>query len=270
MTAHVVTLRFNLQIHPQASLDYSAKIFNLKLTHLPLIPKEEVPAGLQQSLAGFGEIMNVGISTESSTGFFSKYSKNYATKLVDVKPMTSFMRLGIICQLDVDIVTRLQPFLWGYILNDAPTLANDRTAESLSQQFRNQRTWQKFSSRKFRPLGNTNNYHSRIGIAQFRIKNFWNAPMLLQVRSVWYRVLNFKLPTMSYQHHIHNAESSQYKLCHADEDTIEHFMVFCPPRQFVWNSVLQSFYPELLLQLEHLWILLRSLNPPPLFLIYKI
>lgn len=62
--------KVNLQIHPQASLDYSAKIFNLKLTHLPLIPKEEVPAGLQQSLAGFGEIMNVGISTESSTGFF--------------------------------------------------------------------------------------------------------------------------------------------------------------------------------------------------------
>lgn len=170
--------------------------------------------------------------------------------------MTSFMRLGTICQLDVDIVTRwipfffilrmvsfstfallrlcqrlyndilyhrtirLQPFLWDYILNDAPTLANDRTAESLSQQFRNQRIWQKFSSRKFRPLRSTNNYHSRIGIAQFRIKNFWNAPMLLQVRSVWYRMLNSKLPTMSYQHHIHNAKSSQYKLCHADEDTI--------------------------------------------------
>ncbi|KAG0929864.1 hypothetical protein G6F30_011855 [Rhizopus arrhizus] len=62
--------KVNLRIYPRAALEDSAKIVNLKLTHLPLLPKEEVLAGLQQSLAVFGDIMDVGISTEASTGFF--------------------------------------------------------------------------------------------------------------------------------------------------------------------------------------------------------
>lgn len=43
-----------------------------------------------------------------------------------------------------------------------------------------------------------------------------------------------------------------------------------PRKQFVWKSVLQSFYLELPLQVEHLWILLCSLNLPSSFPVYKV
>ncbi|KAG1175709.1 hypothetical protein G6F36_011054 [Rhizopus arrhizus] len=48
----------NLRIYPRASLDDNAKIVNLKLNHLPLLPKKDVLSGLQRSLAVFGEIMD--------------------------------------------------------------------------------------------------------------------------------------------------------------------------------------------------------------------
>ncbi|KAG1046895.1 hypothetical protein G6F43_010639 [Rhizopus delemar] len=61
----------NLRIHPRASLDDNAKIVNLKLNHLPLLPKKDVLSGLQRSLAVFGEIMDIGITTECETNDFS-------------------------------------------------------------------------------------------------------------------------------------------------------------------------------------------------------
>jgi hypothetical protein len=48
----------------------SAKILKIKLSNLPLLPKDEVLAGLKQSLAMFGTIIDVGIATEPNTGLF--------------------------------------------------------------------------------------------------------------------------------------------------------------------------------------------------------
>lgn len=55
---------------PCASLDESAKTVNLKLDNFSLLPKKEVLAGLQKSLAMFGDIMDLGIYMESVTEFF--------------------------------------------------------------------------------------------------------------------------------------------------------------------------------------------------------
>ncbi|KAG1369121.1 hypothetical protein G6F61_012609 [Rhizopus arrhizus] len=60
----------NLVVYPRAALGESAKVVNLKLTHLPMLPAEEVKKGLAKSLAVFGDIMDVGISTDTATGFF--------------------------------------------------------------------------------------------------------------------------------------------------------------------------------------------------------
>ncbi|KAG1221527.1 hypothetical protein G6F68_020901 [Rhizopus microsporus] len=59
----------NLKVYPCSSLNDSAKFVNIKLSHLPL-PKKEVLEGLQRSLQVFGEIMDLGITTEPATGFF--------------------------------------------------------------------------------------------------------------------------------------------------------------------------------------------------------
>lgn len=60
----------NLVVYSRAALGESAKVVNLKLTHLPMLPAEEVKNGLAKSLAVFGDIMDVGISTDTATGFF--------------------------------------------------------------------------------------------------------------------------------------------------------------------------------------------------------
>lgn len=60
----------NLVVYPCAALGESANVVNLKLTHLPMLPAEEVKKGLAKSLAVFGDIMDVGISTDTATGFF--------------------------------------------------------------------------------------------------------------------------------------------------------------------------------------------------------
>ncbi|KAG1135539.1 hypothetical protein G6F37_012744 [Rhizopus arrhizus] len=60
----------NLKVYPCPSLNDSAKVVNIKLSHLPLLPKKEVLEGLQRSLQVFGEIMDLGITTEPATGFF--------------------------------------------------------------------------------------------------------------------------------------------------------------------------------------------------------
>lgn len=57
----------NLGAYPRSSLDDTA---NLKPNHSSLLPKKEVISGLQRNLAVFGEIINIGITTKSATGFF--------------------------------------------------------------------------------------------------------------------------------------------------------------------------------------------------------
>lgn len=60
----------NLKVYPCSSLNDSAKVVNIKLSHLPLLPKKEVLDGLQRSLQVFGEIMDLSITTEPAIGFF--------------------------------------------------------------------------------------------------------------------------------------------------------------------------------------------------------
>ncbi|KAG0822606.1 hypothetical protein G6F19_011268 [Rhizopus arrhizus] len=158
---------------------------------------------------------------------------------------------------------RLQPYLWPYILTNVPIIVDDSTADALSQQFRNLLLWNKFSSAKYRQLKDPSDYQTRINIPKFRLHLFWNANMLLQARTVWYRTLNLRLPTMKFLCNLQLADSAQCRLCRLCEDSIEHFLVFCPLKLTIWNSVLRTWYPELNLPSEALCHFLLSLVPPP-------
>lgn len=86
----------NLRIYPRASLDDNAKTVNLKLNHLPLLPKKDILSGLQRSLAVFGEIMDVGITTEAATGFFmgSGYAVLNVQQAADTTEIKKFQELS--------------------------------------------------------------------------------------------------------------------------------------------------------------------------------
>jgi hypothetical protein len=60
----------NLVVYPCTALPDSAKILKIKLSNLPMLPKDEVLAGLRQSLTLFGNIIDVGIAAEPNTGLF--------------------------------------------------------------------------------------------------------------------------------------------------------------------------------------------------------
>ena len=89
--------------------------------------------------------------------------------------------------------------------------------------------------------------------------------MLLQARTVWYRVFNFKLPTMSYLLYIQTTDSNRCRLCQDHEETMEHFLIFCSIKYSIWKSIFHNFCPEFNLQSESIWQLLRFLKLPDCF-----
>ena len=59
-----------LQIFPNLAMDDDAQLVRVKLSNLPLYNKKTVLEGLKKSLEIFGEIKDIGIITDATTGFF--------------------------------------------------------------------------------------------------------------------------------------------------------------------------------------------------------
>ncbi|KAG0742480.1 hypothetical protein G6F57_010769 [Rhizopus arrhizus] len=59
-----------LQVLPCKAITDQSQAITLKLTHLPMFTSEEVLSGLNTSLAIFGNILDIGIITEKTMGFF--------------------------------------------------------------------------------------------------------------------------------------------------------------------------------------------------------
>lgn len=84
--------------------------------------------------------------------------------------------------------------------------------------------------------------------------------MLLQARIVWYRILRSKLLTMAYLYQINVFSSPQCRICQPNEDDIAYFLVFCPFKHPISQSILQPYYANMNLQLAHMLALLRTLK----------
>ena len=59
-----------LQVLPFKAINDQSQVIKLKLSHLPMLPVNEVLNGLKTSLTMFGRILDIGITTEHATGFF--------------------------------------------------------------------------------------------------------------------------------------------------------------------------------------------------------
>ncbi|KAG1416111.1 hypothetical protein G6F58_006138 [Rhizopus delemar] len=71
----------------------------------------------------------------------------------------------------------------------------------------------KFLRQAERTVNDSSTYQSKITVSKLHLKLFWNAIMLLQAHTVWCRVLNVKIPTISYLHRIQTVKSAQCRLC---------------------------------------------------------
>ncbi|KAI9483533.1 MAG: hypothetical protein EXX96DRAFT_606521 [Benjaminiella poitrasii] len=83
---------------------------------------------------------------------------------------------------------------------------------------------------------------------------FWSSTMLLPARSLWYRVFCKKLPTSAFLYSIGISDTTRCRLCSTSYDSINHFLVNCPPPQ---TSNLERNYSNLSFCLSH-----RSQCPP--------
>ncbi|KAF1797749.1 hypothetical protein V8B55DRAFT_1345902 [Mucor lusitanicus] len=76
---------------------------------------------------------------------------------------------------------------------------------------------------------------SPLSSSQWRL--FWQLPILLQSRTVWYRLLHRKIPSKSILHHLipNNHPSPQCPLCSSQGiEDIQHFFFTCPLKLAVW------------------------------------
>jgi hypothetical protein len=113
----------NLVVYPCTALPDSAKILKIKLLNLPMLPKDEVLAGLKQSLTLFGNIIDVGIAAEPNTGLFMgtgyavlnvEQAANKENKFIELSHQLSWCEsesevihaIGSICQPGVDTATK--------------------------------------------------------------------------------------------------------------------------------------------------------------------
>lgn len=85
-----------IQVLPCRAINALSEIIKLKLTHLPMFVPNEVLAGLTKSLEMFGNIIDIGIATENTTGFFmgSGYAVIDTYQANDVPPESKYQPLS--------------------------------------------------------------------------------------------------------------------------------------------------------------------------------
>ncbi|KAI7907632.1 uncharacterized protein BX663DRAFT_565862, partial [Cokeromyces recurvatus] len=60
--------------------------------------------------------------------------------------------------------------------------------------------------------------------------------MLLQARSLWYRILSRKIPHSDYLYQIQTISTNLCRLCQSVPDSLDHFLFLCPIRHKIWMN----------------------------------
>lgn len=157
---------------------------------------------------------------------------------------------------------QLQPYLWRFITMDVPPEILNGTADNLTSQFLQLSTWKNFDPRTFRLPNDSQGTSILSSVSPKALSYFWSAPMFLQARSLWYRVMCKKIPHTSFLYKIKTVDSPNCRLCHGQEDTLSHFLVYCPQKRIIWETVLNYHFPTFEFSVEDILQLLYSLHSP--------
>lgn len=157
---------------------------------------------------------------------------------------------------------KLQPYLWQFILQNTEVSVVERTDNSLIHQFQQLTSWKRFSTTEYRYCNDKDLQRAELNINSKDLKLFWEAPMLLQSRSLWYRVISQKLPTAVYLHKIQIVNSPICRLCKDTRDSFEHFVIYCPIKREIWKAILQHYLPDTPILYSELYSALVKLTSP--------
>ncbi|KAG1140086.1 hypothetical protein G6F37_013043 [Rhizopus arrhizus] len=85
---------------------------------------------------------------------------------------------------------------------------------------------------------------------------FWKAAMPPQARTLWFRVLNRKLPTRTELYRIGQAPNPICSLCNSRRDSVAHFIVYCPSKWSLWVEILTCVFPSIYISSSDLFKML--------------
>ncbi|KAI9341609.1 hypothetical protein BD770DRAFT_301741, partial [Pilaira anomala] len=139
---------------------------------------------------------------------------------------------------------KLHPYIFDHIVENVDEATQlIFNSSGLVTQVKSNVLWMKYASRIYRTL-NTDGPSSLFApISEKAFKVFWSLPLLLHVRSHWYRVISKKLPTAKYLQKIGTVSNITCRLCNSPEDSLDHFIVQCPKKNFIWTTILSYHYP---------------------------
>ncbi|CEP20107.1 hypothetical protein [Parasitella parasitica] len=154
---------------------------------------------------------------------------------------------------------KLRPYLFDHIVTDVEEetqlVPNNNT---LVSQLQHNQNWHSYTSTGFRNLNInwTLSLFSSIPAKDF--KTFWSLP----ARNHWYRVISQKLPTATYLHQIGTVSGTLCRLCNSTSEDLEHFLVSCPNKHFIWSMVLKYHFPTYLFTNTDILNALCSIKSP--------
>ncbi|KAI9358692.1 hypothetical protein BD770DRAFT_320533 [Pilaira anomala] len=174
-----------------------------------------------------------------------------------------YTRFPNLCaRLFQDILTnrtvQLQPYVWEHILHSP-------SSSSMSTGF------QEISTLNSRWLHHDRtiirdhyqvNADATIRFHPAHIKSFWRCTMYPQARTIFFRAFSHCLPTKQTLSKFKMFSKNACSFCGFAEDSFEHFLVLCPPKQLIWKSVLSQYYPHLSFSSEDLLDFICYLRPP--------
>jgi hypothetical protein len=158
-----------------------------------------------------------------------------------------YIRYPRLCrQLFDDILTTrtvsLHDFVWDHILA-APAELHFAWSSNMTilSVIRNSPSWASFTPQRLRlsyqdPQLGDHNFQPSV------VRNFWRCTLYSNARTVFYRTLQRRIPTQLSMHKYNPLVPKTCSICGQAEDTFRHFVIDCPKKWEVWQTVLEQHF----------------------------
>ncbi|KAI9486191.1 MAG: hypothetical protein EXX96DRAFT_473877 [Benjaminiella poitrasii] len=166
-----------------------------------------------------------------------------------------------------DILTHrsigIHDFVWDHILHPPPST---NTVYAISRhpainQITVTSTWSSFSATQLR----FSRQDASISAHRFRpsiVRRFWSSPQYPNARTVYFRTIHGRIPTQIFLNKFQPEVPLVCTMCGQSNDTIRHFLVDCPKKWIVWQTVLSHYFASDIISPELVYGALRYLHLP--------
>ncbi|CEP15119.1 hypothetical protein [Parasitella parasitica] len=177
-----------------------------------------------------------------------------------------YTRYPRLCQtLYVDIMQsrtiELQPCVWPHILEAPNSQEVDWSNHEMLGQMRRLTTWSSFSSITFRKDRQAHIKKTQ-QFPNHTVKLLWSSPMEPKARTVLYRSVSRCIPHKSFLIKFGSVETDICSFCGTGVDTLRHFLIDCPIKWQMWQTILNHYYKDYPISSEILFGTLRFLHMP--------